>query len=36
MQMTTALNLAVSAWSIVGVLLIAAGEYRKRLPKLNK
>jgi hypothetical protein len=35
MQMTTALNLAVSAWMLSGVLLIAALDFRKRLSKLN-
>ena len=35
MQMTTALSYAVSIWSILGALFIAALDYRKKLPKLN-
>jgi hypothetical protein len=35
MQMTTALNLAVAIWTILGVLTLAAADYRKKLPELN-
>ena len=35
MQMTTALNLAVAIWTILGVLFIAALDYRKQPPELN-
>jgi hypothetical protein len=34
--MTTVLNLAVTVWSILGVLFIAAADYRTKLAKLNK
>ena len=35
MQMTTALNLAVAIWTILGVLFIAVLDYRKQPPALN-
>lgn len=35
MQMTTALNYMVTIWSILGVLFIAAADYRKKLTKLS-
>jgi hypothetical protein len=33
--MTNALNYVVSIWSILGMLVMATMDYRKRLPKLN-
>jgi hypothetical protein len=35
MQMTTALNLVVAIWTILGVLFIAVAEYRKQPSVLN-
>ncbi len=35
MQMTTALSYAVSIWSILGALFIAARDYRTKSRKLN-
>lgn len=35
MQMTTALNLVVAIWTILGVLFIAVVDYRKEPPALN-
>jgi hypothetical protein len=34
-QITTALNFAVSVWSVMGVIFIALGDYRKKRAKLK-
>ncbi len=36
MNMTTAFNLVVTVWSILGVLFIAVADYRTKTAKLNK
>jgi len=33
--MTTILNLVAAIWSVLGVLVIAVVDYRKKLPELN-